>query len=426
MTAHHLLQKGLFVFAARSPAGDELYQKGNASYANHNIVEALCLWSEAVESYHHPEACMALGRCYDFGEGTKADQSRAFDLYKQAAKLGCAAGMYNVGGCLRLGAGVEKNDKKALKYFLRAHKRGHANASVSIGSMYLKGDGVKRNARKAVKYFRIGVQHDIPAAQYTLGLLYLTDDNEDLELMLEREREHVTEIEKEKTRSKTRTKLHNGIPVNKMEGLTLLHLAAAAGHAGAAQHLQELGILRPNVPKAAPVVSTPRLERGDAVNLIQQLHSTSDDVKVQAAKTLAFLIAGHKPNLDILVQDQLCTHVVHAFDNASMDLLEWLIAISESISQSDFDDHKQALAEAGALPALIACLEFEEIASRILSVVFMLVDQNRERKRALRALGMSLEVKEMSTGTCNMVIKHGSFAEDVLQRQRKRTIPSSS
>ena len=64
------------MFAARSPAGDELYQKGNASYAKHNIADAICMWSEAVESYHHPEACMALGRCYDFGEGTKADQTK--------------------------------------------------------------------------------------------------------------------------------------------------------------------------------------------------------------------------------------------------------------------------------------------------------------------------------------------------------------
>ena len=86
--------------------------------------------------------------------------------------------------------------------------------------------------------------------------------------LLERESEHVTEVEKEKTRSKARTKLHHGVPMNKMEGLTLIHLAAAAGHAGATQHLQELGITRPNAPKAAPAVSTPRLERGDAANLV--------------------------------------------------------------------------------------------------------------------------------------------------------------
>eukprot|EP00026_Physarum_polycephalum_P021885 Phypoly_transcript_25482.p3 GENE.Phypoly_transcript_25482~~Phypoly_transcript_25482.p3 ORF type:complete len:109 (-),score=25.29 Phypoly_transcript_25482:32-358(-) len=108
-----------------------------------------------------------------------------------------------------------------------------------------------------------------------------------------------------------------------------------------------------------------------------------------------------------------------------MDLLEWLLAIVESISQSDFDDHKQAFVDAGGLPELIACLEFQEIASRVLSAIFLLVDGSKERKKALRALGMSLEVKEMASGTCNMVIKHGSFAEDILQRQQSKRRPDT-
>ena len=80
-------------------------------------------------------------------------------------------------------------------------------------------------------------------------------------------------------------------------------------------------------------------------------------MKVQAAKTLSFLItgtsfylsslplpftspslllsfsplhvsAGHKPNLDVLIQeDRLCPQLVHTFNHASMDLLEWLLGI---------------------------------------------------------------------------------------------------
>lgn len=421
MTAHHFLQKahtGLFV---RSAAGEALFKKGNELYARNNITEAINEWNKAVEVYHHPEACIALGRCYDFGEGTKADQKKAFALYKQAAKLGSAAGMYNVGACLRLGAGVEKDDKKALKYFIRAHKNGYANACVNIGMMYLKGDGVKLNVQKAVKFFQIGVQNDIPTAQYTLGLLYLSDDSDDLELLLEREREHVTEIEKQKTRTKTKTTKHHGIPTNKMEGVTLLHLAAARGHAGASQYLQELGILRVNAPKASHAVDTPRLKTGDASNLISQLGAQSGSVRIQAAKTLSYLIGGYKPNLDVLLEDsQLCHQLIDVIaTTTNLELLEWMLAIVEAITQSEDESYRQTLVSSGILPQLIRLLEFAEIASRVLSVVFLLVDGSTARKRELRALGMTLEVKEISSGTCNMVIKHGSFAEEILQRQQK-------
>lgn len=431
MTAHNFLQRATqsVVLAARSPAGEELFRKGNESYAKHNITEAICLWGTAVETYQHPEACMALARCYDFGEGTKADQKKAFALYKQAAKLGSAAGMFNVGACLRLGAGVEKSDKKALKYFLKSHKYGYANACVNIGMMYLKGDGVKRNVQKAVKFFQFGVQHDIPTAQYTLGLLYITDDNVDLEQLLEREREQVTEIEKQKTKNNkklNKTKLHNGIPINKMEGFTLLHLAAAAGHAAAAQYLQELGILRPNAPKAAPALDTPRLERGEASNLILQLGAQSGSVRIQAAKNISYLICGYKPNLEVILEEGLfCAHLVDVLaTTTSLELLEWLLAILETIMQTNEEIHKSSLMKVGLLPQLIRLLEFEEISSRVLSLVFLLVDNNRDRKRELRALGMTLEVKELTSGTCNMVIKHGSFAESILQKQKKgRLIP---
>lgn len=335
-------------------------------------------------NFQHAEACVSLGRCYDFGEGLKSDQQKAYDLYKQAAKLGSASGLYNVGMALRAGAGVEKNDKKAFEYIRRAHKKGYPNACVNLGAMYLKGDGAKKNIQKAVKYFQIGVRNDIPAAQYTLGLLYLTG----------------TEV-----------------PENKIEGLTLLHLAAAGGHAAAAQQLQDMGILRPNAPKAVQPVHTPHLESGDASHIINQLSSKSDSVKIQAAKTLAFLIAGYTPNLEVLVQDSICPRLAAAVLTENMQLLEWILAIIEPIAKSD-DCHKQTLTESGILPQLLRCLEFAEFASRILSIVFVLVDGSPERKKELRDLGLSLEVIELSSGQCDMKVKHGSFVEGILEKQK--------
>lgn len=366
-------------------AGDMWFQKGNECYAKRQIGEAIHFWNEAVVNFQHPEACVAMGKIYDFGEGMKADQAKAFALYRQAAKLGSAAGMYYAGMSYRAGAGVEKNEKKAVEYFRRSHKKGYPNASVTLGSMYLKGDGVKKNVQKAEKYFQIGVRNDLPAAQYTLGMLYF----EGVE-----------------------------VPENKIEGLTLLNLAAAAGHAAAAQLLQDMGITRPNAPKAAQAVQTPHLERGDAAHLILQLHAPSDKVKIQAAKTLVFLITGYKPNLDILLQDSLCPRLSAVVVTRNTELLEWILAIIEPIAQSE-ESHKQILCDAGILPQLLRGLEHSEFISRILSLVFLLVDGSKERKRELRDLGLSLEVKELSSGECDMIVKHGSFVEGILQKPKQ-------
>jgi len=251
--------------------------------------------------------------------------------------------------------------------------------------MYLKGDGVKKSVPKAVKYSEIGVKSDIPAAHYTLGLLYF----EGVE-----------------------------VPENKIEGLTLLNLAAAAGHAAAAQHLQDMGILRPNAPKAATAVQTPHLDRGDAAHLILQLHSSSDKVKIQAAKTLVFLITGYKPNLEILIQDSICARLAAVVVTRNAELLEWILAILEPIAQSE-ESHKQILCDAGILPQLLRSLEHTSFISRILSIVFLLVDGSKERKKELRDLGLSLEVKELSSGECDMIVKHGSFVEGILQKPKQ-------
>jgi tetratricopeptide (TPR) repeat protein len=366
-------------------AGETWFKKGNEHYARRALGEAVHCWNEAASVFHHPEAYVALGKCFDFGEGVKIDQPKAFSFYKQGAKLGSAAGMYNLGMSLRTAAGVEKDDKKAMEYLRRAHKKGHPNACVPIAAMYLKGDGVKKSVRKAVKYFQIGARSDIPAAQYALGLLYISG------------------IE---------------LPENKPEGLTLLHLAAAGGHSAAAQYLQEMGVLRPNAPKSSSFLSTPRLERGDASHLIAQLHSPSDSVKMQAAKTLAYLISGHKPNLNVLVSDAICPRLAGSLLTEHDQLFEIILGIVEVISQSEEDLHKQTLVNAGALPQLLRSLARAEYTSRILAIVFLLVDGSEERKKELRNLGMTLDIRKFSTGECDMTVKHGSFADAILEKQK--------
>lgn len=61
-------------------------------------------------------------------------------------------------------------------------------------------------------------------------------------------------------------------------------------------------------------------------------------------------------------------------------LFDYWIAIVEDMTKSD-DTYVQGLVTSGIIPQLIRLLEFEEVASRALSVVFLLVNDNIARKR---------------------------------------------
>lgn len=111
----------------------------------------------------------------------------------------------------------------------------------------------------------------------------------------------------------------------------------------------------------SPFSSAPHLKSGDAKELVKyltllfflyyhqfffqilQIQSISDEVKLRAAKPIAFLIdgtnyssffslfmqifLGHKPNLDVLIGDSLCPALVAAFNNTNDELMDWLIDI---------------------------------------------------------------------------------------------------
>ncbi|KAF0553036.1 HCP-like protein [Gigaspora margarita] len=59
--------------------------------------------------------------------------------------MGDAIGIFNIGTCYKEGFAVKKDEKKAFEYFKNSAKIGHADGMYFIGEFYRKGIVVKKN-----------------------------------------------------------------------------------------------------------------------------------------------------------------------------------------------------------------------------------------------------------------------------------------
>ena len=109
------------------------------------------------------DAYFLLGCCYEYGRGVKKDPVRAVRLflaaarsghadahvevglhhhdrsprkavewYRRAAKLGSAAGQYNLAYCLERGRGVRTNLRDAARWYRAAARQGHGKARTAL------------------------------------------------------------------------------------------------------------------------------------------------------------------------------------------------------------------------------------------------------------------------------------------------------
>jgi TPR repeat protein len=100
------------------------------------------------------------------------DYIRARRLYEQAASLGSAAGMNNLGVLYDQGNGVAKDPAEARKWYEIAAKGGVSVGLTNIGSVFLHGDGVVKDPVEARKWFERAAAASEPKAMLELGYLY--------------------------------------------------------------------------------------------------------------------------------------------------------------------------------------------------------------------------------------------------------------
>lgn len=142
------------------------YEKGLS--VNADETKAFELYKEASYS-GNMSARVCLGKCYQDGRGTNEDAEKAVLLFRQAADFGNASAMCNLGLCYQLGRGVETNLSEAVKWFETSARSGHAAAQNYLGYFHESGTEVPTNRQMAAQLYQQAALSGNVSAQVNLG-----------------------------------------------------------------------------------------------------------------------------------------------------------------------------------------------------------------------------------------------------------------
>lgn len=98
--------------------------------------------------------------------------SEAAALFRQAADLGNASAMAELGESYRVGEGVTQDDGEALRWLRRAADAGSSFGMVCLGAMYFLGEGAEQDDEEAARWFQKAADRENPAALYDLATMY--------------------------------------------------------------------------------------------------------------------------------------------------------------------------------------------------------------------------------------------------------------
>lgn len=89
--------------------------------------------------------------------------------FQQAAELGSASGMVNLGFAYREGRGVDVDQREATRWFEAAVAAGDGHAMIHVGRMY---DRFLSSPQLAVQWFRRAAEHGFKESHVELAMLY--------------------------------------------------------------------------------------------------------------------------------------------------------------------------------------------------------------------------------------------------------------
>jgi len=121
-------------------------------------------------------------------EKKRAEKSdEAVKLFQQAADLGDARAMQELGEMFMEGNGVAKDDEAAVQWFRKGADKGNTSAMVFLGGMYQLGNGVEQSDATAADWYRKAAAAENPAALFDLAMLYETGSGVNKDLGLARQ-----------------------------------------------------------------------------------------------------------------------------------------------------------------------------------------------------------------------------------------------
>ena len=137
--------------------------------SNEDNVERLKVRMETED----PEAVYAIGLYYSRGlRGVKQDHTRAFELWHQAAELGCSEAYCNIGYAYDHGEGVEVDYKKAVHYYELAAMAGDVESRHNLGNNEVRAG----NFDRALKHYMIAASAGLSDSLEMIKQMYKNGD----------------------------------------------------------------------------------------------------------------------------------------------------------------------------------------------------------------------------------------------------------
>jgi len=100
------------------------------------------------------EACVAVARQYEKGEGLPKDDNKAAEYFQRACDFGSVEGCGNLAAMMTQGRGVEYDPARASVLLKTSCNSGHMASCYNLGEMYRVGVGVKVDFFSAKSYFK--------------------------------------------------------------------------------------------------------------------------------------------------------------------------------------------------------------------------------------------------------------------------------
>ncbi|GBC01725.1 hypothetical protein RclHR1_04300007 [Rhizophagus clarus] len=145
------------------------YQYGNGVKKDEG--KAFELYKELAEQ-GYSNAQNKLGYCYEGGIGTKKDLEKAIYWYQRAAKNQNKFSQYHLGRCYEFGNGIEKDEVKAFEWYRKSAEQGYYDAQNELGYLYESGVIIEKDLEKAVYWYQKAAEKGNKFSQYNLGICY--------------------------------------------------------------------------------------------------------------------------------------------------------------------------------------------------------------------------------------------------------------
>jgi TPR repeat protein len=155
--------------ASARPDPAKLLEDGKSWLAFHNAEAARESFGKAADA-GNAQAMVLLGTLYAQGVGGPKSDSDAVRMFRRAAELGYARGMYNLGLMCEADRGVPAGSgvDAAVGWYSKAADRGDGDAAYRLGLMYEQGRGVPKDLTEARRLYAKAGTRDAAARLATL------------------------------------------------------------------------------------------------------------------------------------------------------------------------------------------------------------------------------------------------------------------